>query len=454
MKTAAIIAEFNPFHNGHAEIIKKAREITGANFILIIMSGNYVQRGTPAIVDRHTRCKAALEGGADLVISLPTRYATSSAEYYAAQAVRLLNALGMVDYLVFGSECGDIEMLLRAARFFSDENSSFQEHLREYTKTGIAFPRARAMAAPQFEQVLSEPNNVLAVEYLKALIRTESVIEPITIRRIGAGYNDETSIEKYSSASAIRNVISSVSSSPVFTFDADRFIANTGGNFFQSSDVVCPDFSDTPKSLSVTYDSVRSDTSDQMYFRCIYELAEAVPEAPLHTQICSASMDGVVTDEDFSLILAEKVWSATSPEYFMQFADMSPDLARAVFNNRYACGSFGMFAETLKNKSITRTHINRALLHTAIGIKTFESAPIFAHVLGCRTDSAELLGEISEKSSVPVITRPAKEIQTLKGDVRDLLLEEIRVSNLYNMVRALKKKATVTNTLSRKFIHI
>lgn len=451
MKTAAIIAEFNPFHNGHAEIIKKARELTGCDYCLIIMSGDYVQRGTPAIVDRHTRCRAALEGGADLVISQPTRYATSSAENYALMSVKLLNALGCVDYLVFGSECGDLEELRSCAQFFSDENTAFQEKLREYTRSGISFPKARAMAAPMYETLLSSPNNVLAVEYLKALLSTGSTIEPVTIRRIGAGYNDDTSIEKYSSASAIRNLIQNVNVTPVYTFGSKNLLSAFSG------ETACRNASELHSVTSdsiLSYDYIRSDTAEQMYFRCIYDLAESIPEAPLHTQIRSASMDGIVCDDDFSLILAEKVWSADSPEFFMQFADVSPDLARAVFNNRFACSSFSAFAETLKNKSITRTHINRALLHIALGIVQSGETPLCAQVLGCRSESMELLGEITKNSDVPVITRPARDLKTLKGAARDLLSEEIRVSNLYNMVRALKKKATVTNTLSRKFIRI
>ena len=398
-----------------------------------------------------------------------------SAENYALMSVKLLNALGCVDYLVFGSECGDLEELRSCAQFFSDENTAFQEKLREYTRSGISFPKARAMAAPMYESLLSSPNNVLAVEYLKALLSTGSSIEPVTIRRIGAGYNDDTSIEKYSSASAIRNLIQSVNMTPVYTFGSKHLLSAFSGETVRTDRFELQNISE---SSILSYDSVRSDTAEQMYFRCIYDLAESIPEAPLHTQIRSASMDGVMTDDDFSLILAEKVWSADSPEFFMQFADVSPDLARekvwsadspeffmqfadvspdlarAVFNNRFACSSFSAFAETLKNKSITRTHINRALLHIALGIVQSGETPLCAQVLGCRSESMELLGKITEKSGIPVITRPARDLKTLKGATRDLLSEEIRVSNLYNMVRALKKKATVTNTLSRKFIRI
>ena len=431
MKAAAIIAEFNPFHNGHAEIIRAAREMTGADYIIILMSGNYVQRGTPAIIDRDTRCRAALACGADLVISQPARYCTSSAENYALQSVRLLNALGVVQWLVFGSECGEITKLRKAAESLSDEDSLFQEKLRDYLKSGISFPKARAMAVPEHGEILSSPNNVLAVEYIKALISTGSSIEPVTIRRLGADYNDETSIEKYSSASAIRNVMESIYQRPVLTYGADHI-----GKSYTSGELI------------------PADPAGQMYFRCIYDLSGSIPEAPLHMQMQSACTEGIVTEEDFSVILAEKVWQAESPDFFMQFSDVTPDLARSVYNNRSACFSFGHFAETLKNKAITRTHINRALLHIALGICRGGDNPLYAHVIGCRETSTNLLGEISGQALVPVITRPAKQMENLEPDVRELLKEEIRVSDLYNTVRSVKNKRTVQSTLSSRFIRL
>lgn len=420
MKTAAVIAEFNPFHNGHAEILRAAKELTGCDHVIVLMSGNYVQRGVPAIIDRHTRCRAALEGGADLVLAMPTRYCTSSAENYSLSSIRLLNALHVVDYLVFGSECGDIDELSSCARFLSSESSGFREDLRRFQREGMSFPRSRALAAPEYADTLSQPNNILGVEYIKALLGTASAIEPVTVQRVGPGHNDQISVDKYASASAVRTVIEkNVRSSHTFCSDMDNISAE-----------------------------------DSICFHCIQELSNSVPENCLRTQILSVGTDGIVTDEDFSLILAEKVWGAASPETLTAYQDVSEDLAAAIFNNRSACISFDSFADILKNKSITRTHINRALLHISLGIRAREDAPLFAHVLGCRKNAGELLGTVTKQSSIPVITRPARDMSGLTGPEREIFEEEIRVSNLYNAVRAIKKKATVQNTLSQKFIKV
>ena len=420
MKTAAVIAEFNPFHNGHAEIMRAAKELTGCDHVIVLMSGDYVQRGVPAILDRHTRCRAALEGGADLVLAMPTRYCTSSAENYALLSIRLLNALHVVDYLVFGSECGSIDELHSCARFLSSETSGFQEELRRFQREGMSFPRSRALAAPVYAGILSQPNNILGVEYIKALLGTASDIEPVTVRRIGPGHNDQTSVEKYASASAVRAVIEE----------------NVRSSRFLSTDM---------ENIS---------TEDNICFRCIQELSDAIPEKCLRTQILSVGTEGIVTDEDFSLILAEKIWGAASPATLTAYQDVSEDLAAAIFNNRSACTSFGSFADILKNKSITRTHINRALLHIALGIRKREDTPLFAHILGCRENARGLLGALAKQSAVPVITRPSKDLFGLTGPELEIFEEEIRVSNLYNAVRAVKKKATVQNTLSRKFIKV
>ncbi|MDO4803291.1 MAG: nucleotidyltransferase family protein [Lachnospiraceae bacterium] len=406
MKITAIIAEFNPFHNGHAEIIRKAREITGSDYVIILMSGDYVQRGAPAILDRHTRCRAALMGGADLVIAQPTRYCTSSAEDYARWSIRLLDALGIVDFLAFGSECGDISKITACAQYLSDESESFKEKLRAYQKTGLTFPKARAMAVPQFGEILSAPNNILGVEYVKALIHTGSQIKPITIQRVGARHHDADISMGYASASSIRN-------------------------------------------LMVNHASYISD------------LSSVIPKDSLRVQLHSAADQGIVESNDFSLLLAEKIWSAPSPDYYLQYQDVTSDLAGTIFKNREKCCSFDAFAESLKNKSLTRTHINRALLHITLQLKArggrlpeSEKGALYAHVLGCRSSASSLLGLLSEHAEIPIITRPGVDREHLEKEAQDLLDEETRVSNLYNAVRAAKNGNSIINTLSRRFITI
>ena len=181
MKTTGIIAEYNPFHNGHAYHIAQAKKITGSDYCIVIMSGNYVQRGIPAIIDKVLRTRAALMCGADLVIELPIHYATASAEYFAGGAISLLDRLGVTDCLCFGSECGHIEPLLHLCEVLSSESAEFKSLLQKQLKAGSPYPQARNLALseafPQLADELSllrHPNNILGVEYLKALRKRSS----------------------------------------------------------------------------------------------------------------------------------------------------------------------------------------------------------------------------------------------------------------------------------------
>ena len=183
MKIVGLIAEYNPFHNGHLYHIRKAKEITGADAVLVIMSGNYVQRGTPAIMPKHLRAQVALESGVAAVFELPVCYATGSAEYFATGAVSLLNHLGCVDALCFGSECGDYALLERIAGILTEEPDDYTFYLKEALRKGLSFPRARQQALSSYlkdenvDQVLDEPNNILGIEYIKALYQTGSLIK-------------------------------------------------------------------------------------------------------------------------------------------------------------------------------------------------------------------------------------------------------------------------------------
>ena len=169
MKIAGLITEYNPFHNGHLYHIQKAKELTDADYLIVIMSGDFVQRGDPAILPKDVRTQMALQCGASLVLELPVRYATGSAEFFAFGAVSLLDALGCVDFLCFGSECGEIEKLLSLAQFLLEEPASFKEALQASLKSGLSYPVARKKAALQtlndqaLCNILNEPNNILGI---------------------------------------------------------------------------------------------------------------------------------------------------------------------------------------------------------------------------------------------------------------------------------------------------
>ena len=188
MKIVGIVAEFNPMHNGHKYLIDTAKELTGADIVICIMSGNFTQAGNITLVDKFKRAKTAIENGIDVVIELPTIYATSSAEFFSYSAVKLLNSLGCIDYICFGSETGDTRELVQIAYTLTQNEEEIWKQTTENLKQGISFAKARQEA---LENILTEDevntatssNNILAIEYIKALIKLKSTIEPIAIKR-------------------------------------------------------------------------------------------------------------------------------------------------------------------------------------------------------------------------------------------------------------------------------
>ena len=214
MKTVAIIAEFNPFHNGHEYIIKKAKELTKADNVIVIMSGEFTQQGNIAIMDKFQRAEIAISHGADLVLELPTIYATSCAETFAKGAISILNSLNIVDYIAFGTECEDITILKSIAQKSIDNNVALNNIIKENLKDGYSYAKSKANALAKIlteneYKHIANPNNILAIEYLKNLILLNSSIKPIAIKRISANHNDQSvSLNSiFSSATSIRQCV-------------------------------------------------------------------------------------------------------------------------------------------------------------------------------------------------------------------------------------------------------
>lgn len=212
MKITGIIAEYNPLHNGHIYHMKKARELTSADAIVCVMSGNFMQRGIPAVIDKWNRTKMALNNGIDLVIELPTVYSLSSAEFFSFGAISLLNSLGLIDNICFGSECGDLEMLKQIAKVLYEEPDEFKNSLKELLKNKYSFAKSRSIALNNFfnsdvSEIVESPNNILGIEYCKSLLKLNSNITPFTIQRKGGSYNSTGIVSELSSATAIRKYI-------------------------------------------------------------------------------------------------------------------------------------------------------------------------------------------------------------------------------------------------------
>lgn len=380
MKTAGIIAEYNPFHAGHRYQISYLKETLHADYIVAAMSGNYVQRGTPAILPKHTRTKMALEAGADLVLELPAAISTASAEAFAMGGVSLLDGIGVTDILCFGSEEGKLPVFTEISRILADEPTMFRKKMRAELKEGRSFPAARQNALLQYlresdiiipdtdlEHFLSCPNNILGLEYCKALIRTGSVIKPVTLKRKGAGYHEkEIGGISYPSASGIRNAV-------------------RRGNLPQDSH-------------------------------------EAL--------ITSVSKGAFILEDDFDLLLHYCLLSETA-ESLCRYADVSGDLARRIVNCRNQYSGFLSFAQRLKTKELTLTRIQRALLHIVLKIRETPEHTPYARILGFQRSASPLLRKIKEQSLIPLITRPADAQSKLTGEALALFEENTYASNIY-----------------------
>lgn len=220
MKIVGLIVEYNPFHNGHKLHLEKSKELTGANYSVAIMSGHFLQRGEPALFDKWTRAKMAVSNGVDLVIELPTIYASQSAEYFSYGAIKILNSLNIIDSICFGSEDGDIDLLKLVSKILFEENDDFKSILKTHVNQNNSYPRARQNALIEYIfnhdkyknkynknvvlNLVSNPNNILGIEYIKALNKLKSNIKPFTITREKSDYNSSKLEGDICSATAIR----------------------------------------------------------------------------------------------------------------------------------------------------------------------------------------------------------------------------------------------------------
>lgn len=406
MKTVGIIAEYNPFHNGHLYQLKKAKEITGADFAVVVMSGDFTQRGTPAVFDKYTRCRLSLLAGADLCIELPVVYATASAELFAKGAVSLLSALG-VDALCFGSECGEIAPLREIASLLFAEPPAYKEALNKALKEGLSFPSARAVAVRKCahagslsgvdaaasdslsgvdaaaSDVLASPNNILGIEYLKALLALEKNGQhapvPYTIKRKGDGYLSHTlSEESFCSAMALRKGIAE-------------------GN---------------PDLLRYVPESIRQEFSDTCQTK---------------SALCADNFSGML----FYKLLSEKDAGYDS------YLDVSSDLSDKIRKNLGTFTTFSAFCEnSLKSKDITLTRVYRSLLHILLSIKKEDlpAAAPYARILGFREASFEVFGCLS-KENIPLLSRLKDASSLLSPEALSCLSKDIFAAQLYEHVR-------------------
>ena len=428
MKIVGLITEYNPFHNGHLYHIGESKKITGADAAVVVMSGDYVQRGTPAIMPKRLRTEMALKCGAAAVFELPVCYAAGSAEYFALGAVSLLQKLGIVDFLCFGSECNNLHALQRAADILLEEPAEYQAALRRHLREGRSFPAARQEALSEYAEkegisfVLNDPNNILGIEYLKALKKLNSPIIPFTIQRRGSHYHDRQMNGEYSSASAIRSLLAYSGSS----LRTDR----SGGSF-----------------------------ENAPFSGILGELEGQVPDCCLELLSDFHRVQYPVYQNDFSLILKYKLLNKT-PDILIRYMDVSLELANRICAQLNNFFNYKQFCELLKTRDVTQTRINRALLHIMLGIKkknvqeyTENGCHFYARLLGVRKDSERLLSAIAKKGELPLLAQ-LSQAQKLTPLGQRMLRHDILASNLYTSVVTDKFKTAFCNEYSQPVIKI
>ena len=383
MKTIAVIAEFNPFHNGHAYLINECKNALNADYCISIMSGDFVQRGAPAVTSKFDRAKMALLSGVDLCLEMPIYYSVGSAEYFAKGSVSILDKLGSVDYLCFGSECGDIDVLTKIADVLKDEPESYKETLAKELKSGKNFALARQEAlikaldsedTEYIKEVISNPNNILAIEYIKALKEFNSDIKPFTVKRKGKAHHE--------SASEIRDALSKKSS--------------------------------------------------------LDNLKASIPEASYN--ILKTYDDGFADANAFSNLLYSKIIQNKDNESLEKYLDISKDLSNKIFKNLDSFTDFDSFCELLKSKDLTYTRISRSLMHIALEITSEnmdeyrnDGFTAYARVLGLKKDSSAVLSKIHDNAKIPVIDRLKDSKKLLDSLQMRLLTETLNASSLYSM---------------------
>lgn len=376
MSTVGIIAEYNPFHNGHEYHLKAAKELSGAKYAIAVMSGDFVQRGEPSIIDKYIRTRWALEHGADMVLLLPTVFSLANAQAFASAGVGILHGTGIVNHMAFGSECGDMLSLAAAAQAADNESPQFKALIKAHMDKGLSYPGARAMAWHQHTgeaSLLSSPNDILGIEYIRALNRIGSHITPLPIPRTGPNHDSSHPVDSFASASAIRAAI--LESNPFTGF--------------------------VP--ASVFYDI----------------------KASLSSGAAPRTLSGLSRETVYALRRMTKA----------QLSDL-PDMGEGLENLLYAtCRQHGDISDVLthvKSRRYTMARLKRICMCALLGISgdpMDRLNGLYIRVLGVRKDALELLSLLKKNASLPVVIRYGDSI-TLTDAQRSIMDTDLLASEI------------------------
>jgi len=408
MSVTALIVEYNPFHNGHQYHLNQSKKITKNTDLIVIMSGNYTQRGEAALLNKWARARQALSCGADLVLELPLVYNIRSAEYFAYYSVLSLEKTNLVDSIVFGSESGDIKILAAIADALINENSKFKEVLQKHLKNGIDFPTARRQALlasyqyyPELKKfdknsikkVLEAPNNILGLEYLKSLSRLKSSIKPHTIKRVGTDYHSQKINKNYASASLIRNLINSKPQAEALSAIKKIMPASS-------------------------WEILRKELKQGRYVK-------------------NDSLNKIYSK------LADQLRRLQADD-LKKYQGIKNGLENRIIDKAAAAFKANRFLESLKTKNLTESRLKRKLLQiyfelTAEKIKLAEkNAPHYLRVLGINKDKEYLLSQLQRKSGLEIIVNPASKINQPDLNSEDPLVlslsYDLLASDLYSLL--------------------
>ena len=389
-KVLGIIAEYNPFHNGHLYHLENSKKLTGADYTIAVISGNFVQRGSTSIINKWDKAKMALSNGVDLVIELPVLYSISSAENFSDGAIKILNSLGVVDFLSFGSETSDINVLKNVANVLYSEPNEYKNILSHELKKGLSFPKARENSLLMYlndirtySGALSSPNNILGIEYLKALKKYNSNIQPVCIKRVDAEYNSTDFSNDIASATAIRSLIKNKS--------------------FEIIETLVP--SDT---YSILIENIRN---------------------------------GHIV-EDLSVFEKEIIYvlRKMSVEEISNLPDVSEGLEYSIKNAANSCNSIVEFLNIVKSKRYTSTRLQRILLYALLGItkkymEISKSTLPYVRVLGFNDNGKMLISEISKNNpKLKIITSVKKFVDSNHNkNLNRILDKDIFATNVYTI---------------------
>lgn len=376
-----IITEYNPFHNGHKLHIEKSKEKTNSKYCIVVMSGNFSQRGEPTIFDKYLRTKMALLNGADIVLELPLIFATASAELFSLGAIDILDKTGIVTNICFGSEEGSLEKFLEVSNILSNETLEFKQHLYKFLDNGLSFPRARLNALEKTLNkplgFLNEPNNILSIEYLKAINKLNSTIIAKTIKREKAHFNSNNINGNIASATAIRQA------------------------FFKNN-----------------IDSIKNVIPNNC-FKLIQNISQNnIPIIDNYTSI-------------FKYLL-----KVSNIENIKQIADVTEGIENKILDNTNV-DSITELINNVKSKRYTYTKLQRTILHILLNITKDDQQYLkenlnpYIRVLGFKKSSSHLLKELTINAKVPVITNLKNAKKQIDKNAMYYLNKEVMSTDIY-----------------------